>query len=115
MISGQRADGTTYSSTVPCSSNFDTVPSIIGTSLPTATAQLNAHGLRGVVSYQRSTSVFTGQVMGVIPTSGTKVPPGSRLSVVVSLGPNGKAPESALQPGLVVIPNVAGLTKDAAT
>lgn len=53
--------------------------------------------------------------MGVIPTSGTEVPPGSRLSVVVSLGPNGKAPESALQPGLVVIPNVAGLTKDAAT
>ena len=114
MISGQSADGTTYSSTVPCSSTFYAVPSIIGSSLSAAIAQLNAHGLQGVVSYQRSTSVPTGQVLGVVPNPGTEVPQLSKLSVVVSLGPNGKAPQSALQPGLVIIPKVAGLTKDAA-
>ena len=114
MVSGQSANGTTYSSTVPCSSTFDAVPSIVGSSLPTAMAQLNAHGLQGVASYQRSSSVPTGRVIGVIPTSGAEVPPLSKLSVVVSLGSHGQAPASALQSGLVVIPTVARLTKDAA-
>ena len=95
--------------TVPCPSRITTVPNIVGSSLATGMAQLNATGLPSSVSYVQSSTAPGGQVLSVMPTSGTEVPvpPRASLTVVASLAP-GQIATTPTYPPTVEIPNVVG-------
>ena len=97
--------------TVPCSSQVEMVPNILGSPVATAVAQLNAAGLPASVSYVHSSTVPGGRVISVMPNPGTEVPvpPRALLTVVASLSPN-QAVTTDTFPATVEIPNVIGLS-----
>ncbi len=84
-----------------------TVPAVTGMTQGNAENAITSVGLAvGGVAEQYHASVEAGRVISQSPASGTNVPSGSAVSLVVSLGQ-----EPA---GDITVPNVAGLTQAAA-
>ena len=82
-----------------------TVPNVEGLTQDAATTAITAAKLTGgTVTQQTSNTVTTGKVISQDPASGNSVAQGSRVNLVISLGPQ-----------MVTVPNVEGLTQDAAT
>src|SRR5271165_3386696 len=82
-----------------------TVPKVEGLTQDAATTAITAAKLTGgTVTQQTSNTVATGNVISQDPASGNSVAQGSRVNLVISLGPQ-----------MVTVPNVEGLTQDAAT
>ena len=82
-----------------------TVPNVEGLTQDAATTAVTAAKLAvGTVTQQTSNTVTTGKVISQDPASGSSVAPGSPVNLVISSGPQ-----------MVTVPNVEGLTQDAAT
>src|SRR5580704_10604056 len=82
-----------------------TVPNVEGLTQDAATTDITGTKLMvGTVTHQTSNTVATGNVISQDPASGNSVAQGSRVNLVISLGPQ-----------MVTVPNVEGLTQDAAT
>src|ERR1700680_950757 len=82
-----------------------TVPNVEGLTQAAATTAITAAKLTvGTVTQQTSNTVTTGKVISQDPASGNSVAQSSRVNLVISSGPQ-----------MVTVPNVEGLTQDAAT
>src|SRR6202521_1608622 len=82
-----------------------TVPNVEGLTQDAATTAITAAKLTGgTVTQQSSNTVATGKVINQDPPSGNSVAQGSPVNLVISSGPQ-----------MVTVPNVEGLTQDAAT
>src|SRR6202790_2060870 len=82
-----------------------TVPNVEGLTQAAATTAITAAKLTGgTVTRQTSNTVATGKVISQDPASGSSVAQGSPVNLVISSGPQ-----------MVTVPNVEGLTQDAAT
>ena len=82
-----------------------TVPNVEGLTQAAATTAITGAKLTvGTVTQQTSNTVATGKVIGQDPASGSSVAQGSPVNLVISSGPQ-----------MVTVPNVEGLTQDAAT
>ena len=82
-----------------------TVPNVEGLTQDAATTAITAAKLAvGTVTQQTSNTVATGKVISQDPASGSSVAQGSPVNLVISSGPQ-----------MVTVPNVEGLTQDAAT
>src|SRR6202022_261054 len=82
-----------------------TVPNVEGLTQAAATTAITAAKLTvGTVTQQTSNTVATGKVISQDPASGSSVAQGSPVNLVISSGPQ-----------MVTVPNVEGLTQDAAT
>src|SRR5271165_419254 len=82
-----------------------TVPNVEGLPQDAATTAITAAKLTGGTSTQQSSNtVATGKVISQDPASGNPVAQGSPVNLVISSGPQ-----------MVIVPNVEGLTQDAAT
>ena len=82
-----------------------TVPNVEGLTQDAATTAITAAKLTvGTVTQQSSNTVATGKVISQDPASGSSVAQGSPVNLVISSGPQ-----------MVTVPNVEGLTQDAAT
>ena len=82
-----------------------TVPNVEGlTQDATTTAITGAKLTVGTVTQRTSNTVAAGKVISQDPTSGSSVAQGSPMNLVISSGPQ-----------MVTVPNVEGLTQDAAT
>ena len=82
-----------------------TVPNVEGLTQDAATTAITAAKLTGgTVTQQSSNTVATGKVISQDPPSGNSVAQGSQVNLVISSGPQ-----------MVIVPNVEGLTQDAAT
>src|SRR3984893_1489495 len=82
-----------------------TVPNVEGLPQDAATTAITAVKLTGgTVTQQISNTVATGNVISQDPASGSSVAQGSEVNLVISSGPQ-----------MVTVPNVEGLTQDAAT
>ena len=82
-----------------------TVPNVEGLTQDAATTAITAAKLTvGTVTQQTSNTVATGNVISQDPASGSSVAQGSPVNLVISSGPQ-----------MVTVPNVEGLTQDAAT
>jgi serine/threonine-protein kinase len=81
-----------------------TVPNVEGLTQDAATTAITAAKLMGgTITQQTSNTVTTGKVISQDPASGSSVAPGSPVNLVISSGPQ-----------MVTVPNVEGLTQDAA-
>src|SRR5271165_639668 len=81
-----------------------TVPNVEGLTQDAATTTITAPKLMGGTSTQQtSNTVTTGKVISQVPASGKSMAPGSTVNLVISSGPQ-----------MVTVPNVEGLTQDAA-
>jgi serine/threonine-protein kinase len=82
-----------------------TVPNVEGLAQDAATTAITAVKLTGgIVTQESSNTVATGNVISQDPASGSSVAQGSQVNLVISAGPQ-----------MVTVPNVEGLTQDAAT
>jgi PASTA domain len=82
-----------------------TVPNVVGLTLGAATTAITgAQLVVGTTTPQNSSTVATGNVINQDPASGSSVAQGSSVNLVISSGPQ-----------MVTVPNVVGLTLDAAT
>ena len=82
-----------------------TVPNVEGLTQDAATIAITAAKLMGgTITQQTSNTVATGKVISQDPASGSSVAQGSPVNLVISSGPQ-----------MVTVPNVEGLTQDAAT
>src|ERR1700720_2609397 len=82
-----------------------TVPNVEGLTQDAATTAITAAKLTvGTVTQQTSNTVATGKVISQDPASGSSLAQGSPVNLVISSGPQ-----------MVTVPNVEGLTQDAAT
>jgi beta-lactam-binding protein with PASTA domain len=82
-----------------------TVPNVEGLTQAAATTAISgAKLLVGTVTQETSNTAVTGNVISQDPASGSSVAQGSPLNLVISSGPQ-----------MVTVPNVEGLTQDAAT
>jgi len=80
------------------------VPPLAGQPAGDAQAALEADGFAVTVAKQFSDTVPAGSVIGTQPASGTKIPRGSPVTLMVSKGPQ-----------TFPMPDVRGMTKEAAT
>src|SRR6202795_1030356 len=82
-----------------------TVPNVEGLTQDAATTAITAAKLAvGTITQQTSNTVTTGKAISQDPASGSSVAPGSPVNLIISSGPQ-----------MVTMPNVEGLTQDAAT
>jgi len=82
-----------------------TVPNVEGLTQDAATAAITgAKLIVGTITQQAGDTVATGKVISQDPASGSSVAQGSPVNLVISSGPQ-----------MVTVPNVEGLTQDAAT
>jgi beta-lactam-binding protein with PASTA domain len=82
-----------------------TVPNVVGQSEETATTAIQ-EALFGVgaITRQQSPSVTAGSVISQSPVGNSSAPPGTNVSLVISMGATG-----------AIVPNVVGLSQSAAT
>jgi len=82
-----------------------TVPGVVGQSEETATAVIEAAVFSvGAIARQQSPTVPAGTVISQNPAASSSAPPGTSVSLVISMGATG-----------AVVPNVVGLSESAAT
>ena len=82
-----------------------TVPNVVGLTQAAATAAITGGKLMvGTVTQQISNTVVAGNVISQDPGNGSLLAQGSRVNLVISSGPQ-----------IATVPNVQGLTQDAAT
>src|ERR1700674_3560868 len=99
------AQGSSVNLVISSGPQMVTVPNVEGLTQEAATTAITAAKLTGgTVTQQSSNTVATGKVISQDPASGNSVAQGSRVNLVISLGPQ-----------MVTVPNVEGLTQDAAT
>jgi beta-lactam-binding protein with PASTA domain len=71
-----------------------TVPEVIGMSQAGASAAIAAANLTvGIITYEHSDTIPTGEVIGQDPVSGTTVSAGSSVNLVISIGPPASVPD----------------------
>ena len=81
------------------------VPNVEGLTQDAATTAISGAKLKvGTITQQTSNTVATGKVISQDPASGSSLAEGSPVNLVISSGPQ-----------MVAVPNVEGLTQDAAT
>ena len=81
------------------------VPNVEGLTQDAATTAIAGAKLKvGALTQQTSNTVSIGKVISQNPASGSSVAEGSQVNLVISSGPQ-----------MVAVPNVEGLTQDAAT
>jgi beta-lactam-binding protein with PASTA domain len=81
------------------------VPNVEGVTQDAATTAITAAKLKvGTITKQTSNTVVAGKVISQDPASGSSLAEGSPVNLVVSSGPQ-----------MVAVPNIEGLTQDAAT
>ncbi len=101
----QAGPGSAVALTVSQGPGLVTVPDVTGQTQAAATAAITGAGLvLGTVTQQNSATVAAGLVISQSPAANTQANAGSAVALVLSQGP---------QP--VTVPDVAGLTRDAAT
>src|ERR1700738_2651590 len=99
------AQGSPVSLVISSGPQMVTVPNVEGLTQAAATTAITAVKLTvGTVTQQSSNTVATGNVISHDPASGSSVAQGSKVNLVISSGPQ-----------MVTVPNVEGLTQDAAT
>jgi len=103
--SGSTAQGSPVNLVISSGPQMVTVPNVEGLTQDAATAAITeAKLVMGTVTQQTSNTVATGKVISQDPASGSSTAQGSPVNLVISSGPQ-----------MVVVPNVEGLTQDAAT
>jgi beta-lactam-binding protein with PASTA domain len=103
--SGSTAQGSPVNLVISSGPQMVTVPNVEGLTQDAATAAITeAKLVMGTVTQQTSNTVATGKVISQDPASGSSVTEGSPVNLMISSGPQ-----------MVVVPNVEGLTQDAAT
>jgi beta-lactam-binding protein with PASTA domain len=99
------AQGSPVNLVISSGPQMATVPNVEALTENAATAALTeAKFTIGTVAQQTSDTVTTGRVMSQVPASGSSLAQGSPVNLVISSGPQ-----------MVAVPNVEGLTQDAAT
>jgi beta-lactam-binding protein with PASTA domain len=99
------AQGSAVNLVISSGPQIATVPNVEGLTENAATAALTeAKFMVGTVAQQTSDTVTTGKVISQEPASGSSVAEGSPVNLVISTGPQ-----------MAAVPNVEGLTQDAAT
>ena len=79
------SNGTT--STVPCPSETETVPDVVGLATPTGVGKVQAAGLEPVPENEHSSTVPNGQVVRTSPAAGSRLSARSPVIIFNSLGP----------------------------
>jgi len=92
--------GTTVTLTISCGVSLTRVPDVVEMPQADAMAAMEAAGLVAVVIETHSDSIPAGQVISMDLPAGQNVPPGTTVTLVVSLGTSP-----------VVVPNVVGLAQ----
>jgi beta-lactam-binding protein with PASTA domain len=99
------ADGSPINLVISSGPQIATVPNVARLPQDSATAAITEAKLMvGTITQQISNTVASGSVISQDPASGNSVAEGSPVNLVISSGPQ-----------MVVLPNVEGLTQDAAT
>ena len=99
------AEGSPVNLVISSGPQMVAVPNVEGLTQDAATAVLTAAKLKvGTNTQQTSNTVATGKVISQDPASGSSLAEGSSVNLVISSGPQ-----------MVAVPNVEGLTQDAAT
>lgn len=93
----------------PSQPTIVTVPNVVGKTQADASSALQNAGLGVEVTSQYSDTVAKGNVIGQVPSSGSKVEKGTVVGIAVS---KGKAPS---QPAMATVPNVTGQSQADAT
>jgi beta-lactam-binding protein with PASTA domain len=102
---GSLAQGSPVNLMISSGPQTATVPNVEGLTERAATEAITeAKFMIGTVTQQTSNTVATGRVISEDPASGSSVTEGSPVNLVISSGPQ-----------MVAVPNVEGLTQDAAT
>jgi beta-lactam-binding protein with PASTA domain len=103
--SGSLAQGSSVNLVISSGPQMVTVPNVEELAQDAATTTITGAKLMvGTVTQQISNTVATGKVIGQDPTGGSSVTEGSPVNLMISSGPQ-----------MVAVPNVEGLTPDAAT
>jgi eukaryotic-like serine/threonine-protein kinase len=97
--------GSAVSLTVSSGPSTSAIPDVTGMSKGAAEAALTSAGFVPQSTYQYDAKVPEGQVMGQLPAAGTEAYPGSDVGLLVSKG----------LPDKVKVPDVTGLSEEAAT
>jgi hypothetical protein len=79
------SNGTT--STIPCPSVSERIPEVVGMSTPSGVVALQSAGVTPHVENEQSTSIPSGHIVQVSPSSGTTVRTRTPVEVFNSLGP----------------------------
>ena len=99
------AQGSPVNLVISSGPQMATVPNVQGQTKDAATAAITeAKLVMGTLTQEISNAVATGNVISQDPASGNSVAEGSPVNLVISSGPQ-----------MVTVPNVEGLTQDAAT
>ena len=99
------AQGSPVNLVISSGPQIATVPNVEGLTENAATAALTgAKFMIGTVAQQTNDTVATGKVISQEPASGSSVAEGSAVNLVISTGPQ-----------MAAVPNLEGLTQDAAT
>jgi beta-lactam-binding protein with PASTA domain len=99
------AQGSSVKLVISLEPQMVTVPGVEGLTQAAATVALTAANLTvGTVTQQTSNTMAAGKVISQDPTSGSSLAEGSPVNLVISSGPQ-----------MVAVPNLEGLTQDAAT
>ena len=99
------AQGSPVNLVISLGPKIATMPNLEGLTEAAATAAITDAKLKvGTVAQQTSDTVTNGKVISQDPASGSSVAEGSPVNLVISSGPQ-----------MVAVPNVEGLTQDAAT
>jgi beta-lactam-binding protein with PASTA domain len=99
------AQGSPVNLVISSGPQIATVPNVEGLTQDAATAAITeAKLMMGTVTQQTSNTVATGKVISQDPASGSSTAQGSPVNLLISSGPQ-----------MVTVPNVEGLTQDAAT
>ena len=81
------AQGSSVIITVSAGPNAVGVPQVVGKPRSTATSEINGAGLSPAITEVSDPAIPAGLVISQAPIAGTQVPPGSGVSISVSLGP----------------------------
>jgi hypothetical protein len=96
-ITAAPANGEVLTTSIACPSTIETVPNVVGMVTPTAMGMLSGKSLTPDITYVRSDSVAAGHIVSITPSPGTKVHARSIITVVSSLGSNGRSSQTAIR------------------
>jgi beta-lactam-binding protein with PASTA domain len=102
---GSLAQGSPVNLVISSGPQMVTAPNVEGLTQDAATTAITAAKLMmGTITQQSGNTVATGKVISQDPASGNSLAQGAPVNLVISSGPQ-----------IVTVPNVVGLTQDAAT
>jgi hypothetical protein len=96
-ITAAPANGEVLTTSIACPSTSETVPNVVGLVTPTAMGMLSSQSLTPDITYMRSASVAVGHIVSITPAPGTKVHARSIVTVVSSLGRDGRSSHATIR------------------